>query len=249
MFLNKALTFRHEKNAEDFKVTREIGNVTGESIITFEYYPKNKEELKTVKDLCFQVQIKFTKLDGGKCVRIMSKRVEVTHSRQEAEKHVNVNVVGLHSQVQAAQKAAEGKYTAARMIQKRNMRMVRRTLATDDATDGQKAEYSLWNQEAVRLNDVIKKTKMKEQARGIRYDSGEEEASDSDEEKEIKKEIEKDKKVDEKKLEKHQKKEQKKAERRNRRGEDDDISNQLYQAQNPLTSAFTFDSNPLYDDN
>jgi len=49
------------------------------------------------------------------------------------------------------------------------------------------------------------------------------------------------------KLEKHQKKEQKKNDRRNRRGEDDDISNQLYQAQNPLFSAFTYASNPLYD--
>jgi len=249
MLLNKALTFRHEKNAEDFKAIREIGNVTGESIITFEYFPKNKEELKTAKDLCFQVQIKFTKLDGSKCVRIMSKRVEVTHSRQEAEKHVNVNVIGLHSQVQAAQNAAEGKYTAARMIQKRNMRMVRRTLATDDATDGQKAQYDLWNQEAVRLNNVIKKTQINEQAKGIRYESDEDEASDSEEEKTIQKEIEVTKQVDEKKLEKFQKKQQKKQDRRNRRGQDDDISNQLYQAQNPFSSAFTDNSNPLYDDN
>jgi len=241
MFLNKALTFRHEKNADNFKAIREIGNVTQESTITFEYFPKNKEELKGVKEVCFQVQIQFTKLDGSKCVRIMSKRVEVTHDRIEAEKHVNVNVVGLHSQFQAAQKAAEGKYSAARMIQKRNMRMVRRALATEEATEGQKAHYELWNKEAVRLNDVIKKTKIKEKAKGIHYYSGEEEGSDSDRDDDVG-EVEKEDQKEKKQLNLKKKKE-----RKVMRGENDDISNQLYQAQNPLYSAFTYDSNPLYD--
>jgi len=221
-----------KKNTEDNKALRVIGNVTQESIITFEYYPKNKEELKNTKDVCFQVQIKFTKLDGSKCVRIMSKRVEITHDRLEAEKHVNVNIVGLHSQVQAAKKGAEGKYTAARMIQKRNMRMVRRALANEDATDTQQAQYELWNQEAVRLNDAIKKTKIKEKEKGINYSSGEEEGSDSDRETTVIEET--------KKLKKNQ-------ERKGRRGEDDDISNQLYQAQNPFFSAFTYKTNVLYD--
>jgi len=232
MFLNKALTFRHEKSTEDVKAFREIGNVTQESIITFEYYPINKEELKNVKDVCFQVQIKFTKLDGSKCVRIMSKRQEITHDRLEAEKHVNVNVVGLHSQVQAAQKAAEGKYSAARIIQKRNMRMVRRALANDDATEGQHRQYELWNHEAVRFNDAIKKGKIKEQEKGINYDSAEDEGSDSDREQTVVEE--------EKKMKKNQ-------ERKQRRGDDDDISNQVYQAQNPFYSAFTFASNALYE--
>jgi len=232
MLLNKALTFRHEKNTEDNKAVREIGNVTQESIITFEYYPKNKNVLKNIKEVCFQVQIKFTKLDGGKCVRIISKRVEITHDRLQAEKHVNVNIVGLHSQVQAAQKAGEGKYTAARMIQKRNMRMVRRALANDNVTEPQQAQYELWNQEAVRLNDAIKKTKIKEKSKGINYSSGEDEGSDSDRETTI---IEEDKKL------------KKNKERKERRGEDDDISNQIYQAQNPFFSAFTYKTNALYD--
>jgi len=35
-------------------------------------------------------------------------------------------------------------------------------------------------------------------------------------------------------------------ERKERRVQDDDISNQLYQAQNPFYSAFTFATNALY---
>jgi len=231
MVLNKALTFRHEKNAENNKAVREIGNVTQESIITFEYYPKNKEDFKNVSDVCFQVQISFTKLDGSKCIRIISKRQKITYDRQEAEKHVNVNVVGLHSQVQAAQKAAEGKYSAARLIQKRNMRMVRRTLANEEATEGQQKHYELWNAEAVRFNDVIKQNKIKEKKKGINYDSAEEEGSDSDREQTVQEE---------------EQKQKKKQERKERRVEDDDISNQVYQAQNPFFSAFTFDTNALY---
>jgi len=238
MFLNKALTFRHEKNVIDngFKAVREVGNVTAESTITFEYFPQDKQVLKEAKELCFQIQINFTKLDGSRCVRIMSKRIEVTHNRDEAEKNVNVNVVGLHCQFQAAQKAAEGKYTAARMIQKRNMRMVRRGMATEDVKEEQKAQYELWNQEAVRLNAAIKKTKLKEKAKGINYYSGEEEGSDSEEEKVT---IQ---------TEQVQKKNQKQQERKARRGEeDDDFSNQIYQAKNPLYSAFTYEENGLYD--
>jgi hypothetical protein len=259
MFLNKAFTFRHEKNVQDSRAIREIGNVTQESAITFEYCPKNKEELKGVKEVCFQVQIKFTKLDGSKCVRILSKKIEITHDRLQAEKHVNVNIVGLHSQAQAAQKAAEGKYTAARMIQKRNMRMVRRALATEDAKEEQQAHYELWNDEAVRFNDAIKATKIKEKKDGIRYDSAaEDEGSGSDSAPEEKKEkvsetvtetvteTETESEVQQFKQEKMVRKEQRRQERKQRRAMNDEVSNVLYQAQNPLYSAFTYNENPLW---
>jgi len=110
--------------------------------------------------------------------------------------------------------------------------MVRRALANDNVTEPQQAQYELWNQEAVRLNDAIKKTKIKEKSKGINYSSGEDEGSDSDRETTI---IEEDKKL------------KKNKERKERRGEDDDISNQIYQAQNPFFSAFTYKTNALYD--
>jgi len=182
MYLNRGLTFRHEKNVQNTKATRVIGNCTKESTITFEYYPAEKEVVKDLKHVHFQVQINFTRLDGTKCMRITSKMAEVTHKREEAEKHVNVNVVGLHSQAQAAQLATEGQYTKARMIQKTNMRMVRRTLANSQATEKQATHYDLWNKEALRFNSAIKSTKIAEKKEGLSYHSAEEDNSDSDDE-------------------------------------------------------------------
>jgi len=195
-----------------------------------------------LKVIPFQVQINFTKLDGTKCLRVLSKVAEVTHDREEAEKHVKVNVIGLHSQAQAAQLAAEGHYTKARMIQKTNMRMVRRTLGTSDATEEQQTHYNLWNQEALRLNSAIKTTKIHEKKEGLNYHSAEEDdSSGSDEEVEGEKEKES-------KMIKYEKKEKLLQDRKQRRTQNDTVSNVFYQAQNPLYSAFTELSNPLHED-
>jgi len=188
-----------------------------------------------------------------------------------------VNVVGLHSQAQAAQLATEGQYTKARMIQKTNMRMVRRTLASSQATEKQATHYDLWNKEALRLNSAIKSTKIAEKKEGLSYHSAEEDESDdeghddriddrNDEEEEKEKEKEKEKKKVEKKdkedkLDKFKKvsklqveqaklkkvkKLQVEQDRKQRRTKNDHVSNAIYQAQNPLYSAYSTASNPLY---
>jgi len=198
-------------------------------------------------------------------MRLMSKIVEVTHNRGQAEKHVNVNIVGLHSQAQAAQLAAEGQYTKARMMQKTNMRMVRRTMATGEATESQTDHYGLWNQEALRLNSALKSTKIAEKNEGLHYHSAEEDNSGSEDEKEkigddndetvVEKgsdeKEQKERKDRKQKREevKHKRaavKEQREQERKQRRTRNDGVSNVLYQAQNPLFSNFTSAANPLY---
>jgi len=227
MFLNRGLTFRHEKQSQNCKAIREVGNCTKESVITFEYYPAEREIVKDLKQVLFQVQIRYTKLNGTKCLRVMSKSAEITHNRQEAEKYVNVNVVGLHSQAQAAQLAAEGNYTKARMIQKTNMRMVRRQVASGDVTEPQMTHYNNWNQEASRLNSTIKSTKIKEKKSGRNYDSAEEDHSG---EEEFDLEVQQ---------EKQEKKEKRCKERVRYRTNNDEISNVIYQAHNPIYSAYS----------
>jgi hypothetical protein len=230
MFLNKGLTFRHEKNAQNTKATREVGNCTKESTITFQYYPVEKALFKDSQAILFQVQISYVKLDGTKCLRVISKKAEVTNNREEAEKHVNVNVVGLHAQAQAAVLATEGQYSKARMVQKTNMRMVRRGIA-QGASDSQAAQYNLWNVEAVRLNKAIKSTKITEKKEGVDYDSAEDDGSGSEE--------------DEGKVEKRQ---VRGMQRKQRRVKEDKTSNVIYQARNPQYSAYSTTQNPLHDE-
>jgi hypothetical protein len=72
----------------------------------------------------------------------MAKEAKVTKSREEAEAHVNVVVVGLHSQQQTAKLVTKGDYTKARMKQKSNMRMVRRGMKSNPhAEEDQQGQY------------------------------------------------------------------------------------------------------------
>lgn len=57
-------------------LTRELGNVNEESEITFEYRMKDAKvlaemvdiDLLNLKEIPFQTQIKYTKLNGMKCI-------------------------------------------------------------------------------------------------------------------------------------------------------------------------------------
>jgi hypothetical protein len=61
-------------------MVRDLGNVTEETEITFEYRLKNLKELVKMEDIDltqikafpFQAQITYSALDGSKCVRIIS---------------------------------------------------------------------------------------------------------------------------------------------------------------------------------
>jgi len=243
MFLHKSMKFKHEGNAKESSCLREVGNVTKESTITFEYVIEDKEKLAGLKQVPFQIQIKYTKLNGAKCLRVLSKAAETTDKRDEAEQHVNVGIIGMHSHLQAARLASEGNYTKARMVQKANMRMVRRALKSPAATDIQQHQYSLWNTEAVRLNEAIKTTKIEEDIEGLDYHSACDDHSDGEVQERVQEEKEEEEKQDKKKL-----KEDRKKERKVRRTQNDALSNVLYQAQNPIYSAFISEENALYQD-
>eukprot|EP01125_Pyxidicula_operculata_P008245 TRINITY_DN277_c0_g1_i1.p1 TRINITY_DN277_c0_g1~~TRINITY_DN277_c0_g1_i1.p1 ORF type:complete len:684 (+),score=232.76 TRINITY_DN277_c0_g1_i1:227-2278(+) len=242
MFLHKALKFRNELDSDKgTNQVRNVGNVTKETSVTFEYGLSDKKLLEGLTQIPFQIQIKYTKLDGSQCIRVLSKFEKVTSSREEAQKNINVTVVGLHSQQQSAKLASEGNYSKARMVQKANMRMVRRTLK-DDTSEETKFKYGLWNKEAKRLNAAIKSKKIEEKEEGLNYDS-----ADEDDFVERVEEEEEEKEKEEKQKEKQEKRLKRKQERITRRGRDDAVANVLYQAQNPLFSAYSRSSNPLWD--
>lgn len=76
-------------------------------------------------------------------MRVVAKETLITRKREEAEAHVNVAVVGLHSQQQTSKLVNQGDYTKARMKQKSNMRMVRRGLMSNqDSKEEKAAHYS-----------------------------------------------------------------------------------------------------------
>lgn len=84
--LHQGLQFRNELadnlSTDKSLLTRKFGNVTVESIFTFEYGLKPLDVLLEMEEIDmtqvtsfpFQTQIVYTALDGSKCLRVISKQ-------------------------------------------------------------------------------------------------------------------------------------------------------------------------------
>ena len=82
--LHKGLQFRHELetdlSADKTVLTRRFGNVTADTMFTFEYGMKPISQLLKIEDLDmatithfpFQTQITYTALNGDKCLRVIT---------------------------------------------------------------------------------------------------------------------------------------------------------------------------------
>ena len=118
--LHKGLFFRNEypeRLSEDLSLmTREIGSVTIDTEITFEYTMKKISELAKMQDLDlnqikhfpFQVQITYKALDGNKCIRVITEQQPVSHDRDAMERRANFNVIGTNAIQQSANIARTG---------------------------------------------------------------------------------------------------------------------------------------------
>lgn len=104
--LHKGMTFRNEdpdRLSEDMSLmTREIGNVTADTEITFEYTLKKISELVKMEDLDltkiteipFQVQITYKALDGSKMIRVITEQQPISNDREELEQKANFQILG-----------------------------------------------------------------------------------------------------------------------------------------------------------
>lgn len=108
-----------------------VGNAYDDSELTFEYEVGNAAKLKELfderarilslpgelpddlKTLPFQVQITFTKLDGSKCLRTITRTQAITHNRNLVEQNANTGMLGAHAWAQSARLAEQGHYEAA----------------------------------------------------------------------------------------------------------------------------------------
>lgn len=75
--------------------------MTAETVFTFEYGMKPISQLLEMEDLdmtkithfTFQSQIEYTALDGSKCLRVITKKLEVTGEREEVELQANQDMM------------------------------------------------------------------------------------------------------------------------------------------------------------
>ncbi|CAF0935328.1 unnamed protein product [Brachionus calyciflorus] len=86
--LHKALFIKDHSNFDNRQsvVSKEIGNVTKETEITFEFSVRDDFNI-TEKELPFQLKITYTTLNGAKLLRVLTKFKEITHDKNKAEAH------------------------------------------------------------------------------------------------------------------------------------------------------------------
>ena len=104
--LHKGLEFRNENplflNEDKTILTRQLGNVNEQTEVTFEYKMKKVKELLKFTDIDmtqitafpFQTQINYTRLDGSKCVRVITEVVETSSEKEELEKNADMDLLG-----------------------------------------------------------------------------------------------------------------------------------------------------------
>jgi len=150
--LHKGLKFRRE-DKESLKqnntlLVRDIGNVTEDSQITFEYSLKpineiiNMEDidLETIKSFPFQAQITYTSLDGSKGMRVLTQEQSISSDREELEKKADYGLMAQNCIQVSAKMAKDGNYRQAQVhakVMNRKMRMN----AKNDEVKGFKSEF------------------------------------------------------------------------------------------------------------
>ena len=120
MNLNKCMTFRDQEEKDmindNSTIIQKLGNVSKEtetyyelkfkkSIILAEMKDINFDELK---NLIFQIIIKYKNKNGGKYIRIITKNMKISDNKEEIEKIANYDIIGAAEIQKSAKLAGAG---------------------------------------------------------------------------------------------------------------------------------------------
>ena len=142
--LHKGLQFRNELatdlSADKSLLARHFGNVTAETIFTFEYGMKLISQLLEMEDVDmasithfpFQTQIKYTALDGSKCLRVITKRMEVSGEREELNQVSDQRMISKNVVAKGTTMARAGNLKAAQAIMKGYNRAAKKNMCNEE---------------------------------------------------------------------------------------------------------------------
>lgn len=124
---------------------------------------KSKEEraslgLDQLEELPFQVQVAFTRLDGMKCLRVISQKRPLTKDRSMAEAAAKLEVLSCHVTQTSATIAQDGDYYSARATTRAYQNMMNRCAHTEE----QSATLNRWANDMAELDDELMRTEMAE---------------------------------------------------------------------------------------
>lgn len=141
--LHQAFEFKNEQaqnlNGNKTMLTKILGNVTEATEITFSYRIKDAEELKEIEgftlddlpNIPFQSQIEYSKLDGTKCVRIISKILETSDDAAKINEEANLGIIAVNCAHQATNLVREGKFREAQALSVNNKKFIKNNLKSE----------------------------------------------------------------------------------------------------------------------
>jgi hypothetical protein len=165
LLLHAGMAFRYQDGVTGNKLFKDIGNVTEESQFSFEYSTRPSHEcapglLTGLTELPFQVQIRYTRLNGMQCVRVISRSQAVTEDRYAAEREMQTRVVAGHAAQQAAVTAQKGAYHASRVTGHAYNSLLARNMRDEE----DRTVYRTWAQHQVQMDDMLGDEEREEEA-------------------------------------------------------------------------------------
>lgn len=134
------------------RVVKEIANVNSDNDITFEYSLRARAKDAKAATYPFQTQIKYTKLNGMRCLRVISYVKQTTKQRSDLEPRGDVAVAGLSAIQHAAMMAQESEYASARLKLRATQRFFQKF-----KSDVQQEEYANFLTQSELLDDELRK--------------------------------------------------------------------------------------------
>ena len=140
-----------------------VGNATADSELSFEYMLKPRAEREKIglgaldmKELPFQVQIRYTNLRGDVCMRVMSQYRATTKEKSVAERVAKVEMLMTHNMQQSGFMAGEGDYTTAQVNNRAYSKLMRRCAQTEE----DKGKVGVWQHNAGLLDNELRSAQL-----------------------------------------------------------------------------------------
>ncbi|XP_043915555.1 circularly permutated Ras protein 1-like [Protopterus annectens] len=108
--ISEDMYFRYEETLDN-KLIKEVGNVTEDTEITFEFGIKEAriEDFQWKEKVPFQLQLRFQTRDRRDAIRIVTQEKYITTNSSMVEDSINISVLGIHVAQLSARLAMEGR--------------------------------------------------------------------------------------------------------------------------------------------
>jgi hypothetical protein len=186
MNLNKTLTFRDQEEKDlindGSSIVQKLGNVAKETETYYELKFKKAIKLAEMKDinleelknLIFQIEIKYRNKNGGKFIRVISKNMKISDNKEEVEKQANYDIITACEMQKSAKLAGAGLFREAQA----QAHITRKFLAKNKKISKESKEsYQMFNNNMNVFNQNLEYNYRKKN--NLKFESGSDSDSDS----------------------------------------------------------------------